>query len=1016
MKRGPEAISDDLRQRLTEDENLGATFDGATPLHLAIEHGQDEVAIALINTSKRTGTDIEALYKDKTPLVAAILHGRINIIEALLKAGANKEVLYNDNTPLHLAFSHDSKEAVKALIKHGVNIEALYNGKTPLLRAYERDLDDITIDLIKKGANTEALFQEQTLLNRAIGDGKTYIAIELINHGANLETLYKEKTPLHRAIMYGLSDIVIKLLEKGANKEALFLGKTPLHRAISLYSFVGIEITKQLIRFGCCKKLPLEALKTISSSLSFSASVPDINSSTYKDSETLFNELFPHATIAGITLQSIFNNNLEHFNDINEKRALVYADDAIGLLLEKNYPLSKVTREALKILHIKKNINTQIAQQQHEMHGDEGASSDKAVLRARRHFENTVRPHFLSTFLRCEQNKEVDISDDEKLKRIEAIEKSIREFLLEQIQQESKDEKAVTEFIEKNRAALIEGENEAMKSSVDVFNLPLATHAAWRGYNPHAPVCVSTTWVNLLTPSHNEKNVYTMAAASDHSAVTQKQASLIVREWGAYYFLILQDIIKTQDRAIQETAITHYITQLADIRNAHGLDDPSCFPGHLTRFAMAGAYHPDAKLPSSLQVDLAWYFRGKILAQFKTQLANLSTIEAKQNLLHALIDLTETTAESIIVNNSRYSEEWLALREEFRKSLGLPKAILFDVREKVFPFLVDEDIIFIEQNLLDLARGDIGGVLAECLNNELDSKPTPEDIIFANKFAKDTKEYKLFQALFSTIVARISCYTKSLNKLNTLSDYLAQKVSVLLENPDDPLLILSDILSGLDVSAEQSSVLMDDLFKNLSDFHIIPQSKKQFQNPFTEELRFARKLPDTAHFIKRVAALEKKHAMFNQCAPIIASNFEGVAINDTMLSQLAPEIAMQLQSSPELTLTVESLLQNMPTFVAHKERLQRIISAINDKMEMNEHLSTTQQMPQSTPSNDTPMPTLTFQFTAANKSAKRKEPPVTEKNEDEMEVANDNAPMTEIDEDSLPKTKYAKHEKYCWIL
>tara|TARA_B100001741_G_scaffold303772_1_gene294216 strand:- start:1493 stop:1840 length:348 start_codon:yes stop_codon:yes gene_type:complete len=70
-----------------------------------------------------------------TPLMKAVVHNKLDIIELLLSNGANANLATNSgNTALHYASFMNHPDAIRILIKHGANVNALNTfDQTPLL-------------------------------------------------------------------------------------------------------------------------------------------------------------------------------------------------------------------------------------------------------------------------------------------------------------------------------------------------------------------------------------------------------------------------------------------------------------------------------------------------------------------------------------------------------------------------------------------------------------------------------------------------------------------------------------------------------------------------------------------------------------------------------------------------------------------------------------------------------------------------------------------------------------------
>ena len=92
-----------------------------------------------------------------TALGLASMMGHLDIVKALLAAGADKNKIYdfNGTSPLHNAIANDHKEIAKVLICAGADVNlADETGRTPLIAAAERDQVELAKLLLAKGAKT----------------------------------------------------------------------------------------------------------------------------------------------------------------------------------------------------------------------------------------------------------------------------------------------------------------------------------------------------------------------------------------------------------------------------------------------------------------------------------------------------------------------------------------------------------------------------------------------------------------------------------------------------------------------------------------------------------------------------------------------------------------------------------------------------------------------------------------------------------------------------------------------
>lgn len=134
-------------------DNLEADTNSITPLMDAAMRNRVDVLIALLNA----GAKIEAQdYHGWTPLMLA---GTPEVTTVLLKAGANLTARDGDGrTALMLAAEFKSPEMITVLLKAGADVEARdTNGMTPLMYAAGNNKNpDVINRLLKAGADAKA--------------------------------------------------------------------------------------------------------------------------------------------------------------------------------------------------------------------------------------------------------------------------------------------------------------------------------------------------------------------------------------------------------------------------------------------------------------------------------------------------------------------------------------------------------------------------------------------------------------------------------------------------------------------------------------------------------------------------------------------------------------------------------------------------------------------------------------------------------------------------------------------
>lgn len=131
-----------------------STPDGYTPLHVAVYWSDVRVVNALI----RAHADVNARTKKDniTPLLRSIdmAFGKPEITLALIQAGADVNVAETGGyTALYVATTESSDEVVEALLKKGADPNVLVGGDRPLHMAADNALTDKVELLLRYGAD-----------------------------------------------------------------------------------------------------------------------------------------------------------------------------------------------------------------------------------------------------------------------------------------------------------------------------------------------------------------------------------------------------------------------------------------------------------------------------------------------------------------------------------------------------------------------------------------------------------------------------------------------------------------------------------------------------------------------------------------------------------------------------------------------------------------------------------------------------------------------------------------------
>ncbi|KAG5761735.1 hypothetical protein H9Q72_010154 [Fusarium xylarioides] len=213
---------------------------GITPLHVAAAHGLPNLATILLedsHLSKATWQISKAKMGSRTPLHMAIENGQNSVIELLLGLDLIDSTDERGRTPLHLAIECANEEAVTKLILAGANVNHCEaDGRTPLFIAIENNWDGLATQLAEMASHHTAMPDGRGPLHLAAQTGSTTwmkclmlaLAPRAINKPDN-----RGWSPLLYAVDRGHLDVVKLLL---SNTNCVEVGDqngwTPLHAAI----------------------------------------------------------------------------------------------------------------------------------------------------------------------------------------------------------------------------------------------------------------------------------------------------------------------------------------------------------------------------------------------------------------------------------------------------------------------------------------------------------------------------------------------------------------------------------------------------------------------------------------------------------------------------------------------------------------------------------------------------------------------------------------------------------------
>ncbi|MEO5922797.1 MAG: ankyrin repeat domain-containing protein [Bryobacteraceae bacterium] len=241
----------------TKGTDVNATLaDGSTAIMYAAANGDVELVRALI----KAGANVKVKNQFGTsPLTEASIIGNAPIMEALLKAGADPNFKNLDGeTPIQAAARSGKVDAAKALLDAGANVNAKegWGGQTALMWAAAQGQADMVKFLASKGANLNErgkanqwerkIIQEPrpkdmnkggfTALHYAAREGCTACVANLLAAGADPDTEDPDReTPLLLAIQNMHYDTSAVLINGGADLDKWDIyGRSPVFMAADM--------------------------------------------------------------------------------------------------------------------------------------------------------------------------------------------------------------------------------------------------------------------------------------------------------------------------------------------------------------------------------------------------------------------------------------------------------------------------------------------------------------------------------------------------------------------------------------------------------------------------------------------------------------------------------------------------------------------------------------------------------------------------------------------------------------
>ena len=253
---------------------------GRTPLYYAIEDfSHDDNVIEMVELLLNHGVDVNAIVYDEkklTPLLMAVKSREKELVELLLKCGANRNavdingitvfdwakfdmeiaqllsmnVFSQKEEALFRAIDLMDLEAVKEALANGADVNVANNSNDiPLVTAERKGHIETIKLLLDHGAKIDAInMYGERILHSAVNNNHIEIVELLLARGADVNAKDRYgSTALHQAASYEHIAIAQLLLANGADVNAKnMFGKTALYEAIKSSYFQGIRSVKMV--------------------------------------------------------------------------------------------------------------------------------------------------------------------------------------------------------------------------------------------------------------------------------------------------------------------------------------------------------------------------------------------------------------------------------------------------------------------------------------------------------------------------------------------------------------------------------------------------------------------------------------------------------------------------------------------------------------------------------------------------------------------------------------------------
>jgi hypothetical protein len=232
----------------TQTASHGA--DPALARALVAAAGQGNVAEVVRLLKQGADPNASPASDGNSALFAAVENNHIDVVKALLDAGASANLYTGVDTPLiHAA----DAETVRLLVQHGANVKPKLRGDISLLGYAvgrdQNDRGDVIAELIKQGADFTPNGNGPELLVEAAEHGKINIVRVLLDAGVSPDAcshnFYQRQSALVAATLSPTPDVLKLLLARGANPDKAQGYTSPLGTAVDAAQWNNVAVLRQ---------------------------------------------------------------------------------------------------------------------------------------------------------------------------------------------------------------------------------------------------------------------------------------------------------------------------------------------------------------------------------------------------------------------------------------------------------------------------------------------------------------------------------------------------------------------------------------------------------------------------------------------------------------------------------------------------------------------------------------------------------------------------------------------------